>query len=91
METHENKHHVRVHIDQRPYESPSPTTGESLYKLAHVQVGFELFREVKGDEEDPAVPDGLETLHLREDEHFHSGPPKTYTIYREWRTERSHD
>ena len=81
METHENKHHVRIHIDQRPYESPNPTTGESLYKLAHVQVGFELFREVKGDEEDPAVPDGAETFHLREDEHFHSGPPKTYTIY----------
>ena len=27
------------------------------------------------------MPDGLETLHLREDEHFHSGQPKTYTIY----------
>ena len=24
------KHHVRIHIDQRPYESPNPTTGEAL-------------------------------------------------------------
>lgn len=34
MENH--KHEVRVHIDQKPYESPNPTTGEALYKLGHV-------------------------------------------------------
>jgi hypothetical protein len=82
MENHEHKHQIRIHIDQRPYESPNPTTGDALYKLGHVQAGFELFREVKGDKEDPEVPDGPETVHLREDEHFHSGParPKKFTI-----------
>ena len=82
MENHENKHRVRIHIDQKPYESPNPTTGEALYKLGHVQAGFELFSEVKGDKEDSEVPDGPEPVHLREDEHFHSGPaqPREFTI-----------
>ncbi len=74
MEHHEHKHLIRIHIDQRPYESPNPTTGEALYRLSHVQQGFMLFREVKGDREDPEVPDDLDPIHLREDEHFHSGP-----------------
>jgi hypothetical protein len=82
MENHEHKHQVRIHIDQKPYESPNPTTGEALYKLGLVQLGLELFYEVKGDKEDPEVPDGNEPVHLREDEHFHSGPPqhKEFTI-----------
>jgi hypothetical protein len=82
MENHEHKHQVRIHIDQKPYESPNPTTGEALYKLGHVKPGLELFHEVKGDKEDPEVPDGPEPVHLREDEHFHSGPPqqKEFTI-----------
>jgi len=82
MEHHEHKHHVRIHIDQKPYESPNPTTGEALYKLGHVQPGFDLFREIKGDREDPIVENDDEPVHLREDEHFHSGPaqPRKYTI-----------
>jgi hypothetical protein len=68
---------VRIHIDQKPHHSPNPTTGEALYKLAGVQPGFELFREVRGDKEDPFVPDEIEPIHLREDEHFHSGPAQT--------------
>src|SRR5260370_41210154 len=75
MENQEHKHHVRIHIDQKPYESPNPTTGEALYKLGRVEARLELFREVKGDKEDPEVPDGAEGVHLREDEHFHSSPP----------------
>jgi hypothetical protein len=67
------KHEVRVHIDQHPYKSPSPTTGVALYALAHVGEALELFKEVEGHREDAAVPkDGTE-LHLKEDEHFHSG------------------
>jgi hypothetical protein len=82
MENQEHKHNVRIHIDQKPYESPNPTTGEALYKLGHVHVGFELFHEVKGDKEDPEVPEGPESIHLREDEHFHSGParPRKFII-----------
>jgi hypothetical protein len=80
MEDH--KHEVRIHIDQKPYHSPNPTTGEALYKLGNVQSGFDLFREVKGDKEDPIVENDDEPVHLRENERFHSVPaqPRKYTI-----------
>jgi hypothetical protein len=76
------KHEVRIHIDQTPYESPNPTTGEALYKLGNVQPGYDLFREVKGDKEDAVVENDAESIHLKEDEHFHSGPaqPRRFTI-----------
>jgi hypothetical protein len=82
MEHHEHKHQVRIHIDENPHESPNPTTGEALYKLGHVQPDYDLFREVRGDKEDPIVENDDEPVHLREDEHFHSGPaqPRKYTI-----------
>jgi hypothetical protein len=75
-------HELRIHIDQRPYQSPNPTTGEALYRLGHVQSGHDLFREVRGDKEDPIVENDAEPIHLREDEHFHSGPaqPRKYII-----------
>jgi len=81
MSEHEHKHEVRIHIDQHKYESPNPTTGAALYTLGNVAAGLELYREVSGDEEDKPIENGPETVHLKEDEHFHSGPPKTYTIY----------
>ena len=82
MEHQAQMHHVRVHIDEKPYESLNPTTGEALYKLGQVQPGYDLFREVRGDKEDPVVENDGEPIHLREDEHFHSGPaqPRKYTI-----------
>ena len=46
MENH--KHEVRIHIDQKPYESPNPTTGEALYKLGHVQPGLRSFPRSEG-------------------------------------------
>jgi hypothetical protein len=81
MENHEQKHDVRIHIDQKPYESPNPTTGAALYVLGKVPAGLKLYREVRGDREDVPIPNGQEPVHLKEDEHFHSGPPKTFTIY----------
>lgn len=82
MENHEHKRHVRIHIDEKPYESPNPTTGEALYQLGHVQTGYDLFREIEGDKEDPVVENDAEPIHLREDEHFHSGPeqPRKFII-----------
>jgi hypothetical protein len=71
---------VRIHIDQEHYESHNPTTGDALYRLGHVKPGLRLYREVKGDREDTAIDDGPETVHLREDEHFHSGEPRKITI-----------
>jgi hypothetical protein len=78
MENH--KHEVRIHIDEKPYESPNQTTGAALYVLGNVKPGMELFREVTGDREDPEVDNGPEVIHLKQDEHFHSGPPKAYHI-----------
>jgi len=75
-----SKHDLRIHIDEKHYESPNPTTGEALYKLGNVAPGLELYREVSGDREDPGVENDRETVHLKEDEHFHSGPPKEFTI-----------
>jgi hypothetical protein len=81
MSEHEHKHDVRIHIDQHKYESPSPTTGAALYALGKVAAGLELYREVTGDKEDKPIENGPEVVHLKEDEHFHSGEPKTYRIY----------
>ena len=81
MEHHQHEHAVRIHIDEKRYESPNPTTGHALYILGAVPAGLELYREVSGDREDEPIENGPETIHLKEDEHFHSGPPKTYTIY----------
>ncbi len=71
---------VRIHIDETAYGSPNPTTGEALYELGHVKPGLDLFREVTGDRENPAIQNGPEQVHLKGDEHFHSGPPKDFTI-----------
>ena len=74
------KHEARIHIDEKRYESPIPTTGEALYKLGNVTPGLDLYREVTGDREDKVIPNGPETVHLKEDEHFHSGAPQVKHI-----------
>ena len=78
-----SEHEIRIHIDEKPYESPNPTTGAALYALGHVASGLDLYREVTGDREDEPIANGPEVIHLKEDEHFHSGPPKVYTDHRE--------
>lgn len=70
----ERYHDVRIHIDQKPYRSPDRTTGEALYKLGSVPGHHELYREVTGDQEDVAIPESAQTIHVKDDEHFHSGP-----------------
>jgi hypothetical protein len=80
MSEHEHKHEVQLFIDQQAYHSANPTTGAALYALGNVQPGMELFREVTGDREDLEVDSGPEPVHLKQDEHFHSGPPKVYKI-----------
>jgi hypothetical protein len=76
----EVKHQVRIHIDQKQHESPNPTSGEALYRLGEIAPGLDLYREVSGGKEDPLIENGPETVHLKEDEHFHSGPLKEITI-----------
>jgi hypothetical protein len=77
-----NEKLVRIHIDQRPYHPPSPTTGVALYELAHIGRELELYKEVGGDREDELVPREAHEVHLHEDEHFHSAPARhEVTIY----------
>jgi hypothetical protein len=74
-DTQTAKKEVRVHIDQRPYISPTPTTGAALYELGHVASTFVLYREVEGDREDIQISREAVDVHLSEDEHLHSGVP----------------
>ncbi|SRR5260221_3416616 len=68
------KYEARIHVDQEPYRSPNPTTGEALYKLSSVLASHELYREVSGDHEDEPIHNDDGPIHLKEDDHFHSGP-----------------
>jgi Multiubiquitin len=76
----ERKHQVRIHIDEKPYESSNPTTGAALYTLGNVAAGLELYREVSGDREDKPIENSSAMVHLTEDEHFHSGTKPKYRI-----------
>jgi hypothetical protein len=76
----QHQHSVHIHIDQKPHESPNPTAGAALCRLGHVLPGLKLYREVQGDREDPMINDGPETVHLKPNEHFHSGVPTVFTI-----------
>jgi Multiubiquitin len=76
----EHAQEVRIHIDQEPYRSPTPTPGEALYRLANVPASHELYQEVGGDREDDPIQNNGELVHLKEDEHFHSAP-REITIF----------
>lgn len=65
-------HTVQIHINRQAYNSPTPTTGEALYKLGDIGKHQELFREVDGDHEDELVPRDAATVRLKQDEHFYS-------------------
>jgi hypothetical protein len=68
----DTKHEARIHIDRKPYESATPTTGEALYELANISHGKELFREIQGDQEDVPIERNGKEIHLKMDEHFYS-------------------
>jgi hypothetical protein len=73
METAPKKEHeAKVHIDRKPYHSPTPTTHSALYVLGKVPTGYELFLEVQGDEEDKPIPNDGTEIHLKENQHFYS-------------------
>ena len=78
-----NKAHVvRIHVDKHVYESPTPTTGAALYRLAHVPTGLQLFAEGEHGEDSPIANDGT-PIELKNGEHFRSGKstPAGTTIY----------
>lgn len=78
----QTKSRTRIHIDQKPHESPNPTSGVDLYDLGHVREGHVLYREVGGNREDKPVRLDEPAIVLSEDEHFHSAeaPEKHYSI-----------
>lgn len=80
MNTNVAAHLVRIHIDREVFESPDPTTGEALYKLAHVPKNRELFREMSGDHEDEFVPRDETKIDLRKDDHFYSQKAVTIAV-----------
>lgn len=77
MNQHEH-HHKEVHItiEHKHVESPTPTTGEALYRLGGVPEGHKLVRETTGPNIDPVVPRGHEEIHLHEGEKFYFEPDK---------------
>ena len=72
----ERKNEVLIHIDQRKYESPNPTTGAALYLLGNVAEGLVLYRKAKGKEEHDLIKNDEETIWLKDGEHFQSGPDR---------------
>lgn len=81
MSEHEKASTVQIHIDGHKYESPNPTTGAALYVLGHIAAELELFRGGPSERDGSPVENGPEVVQLKDNEHFHSGRPKPYTIY----------
>jgi len=73
-------HVVRIHIDRHPFESPTPTTGSALYRLAHVAPGLMLFKE-RHDHDDLPIANDDVAIDLQKDEHFRTGKAAGTTIY----------
>ncbi|HYC97070.1 multiubiquitin domain-containing protein [Brevundimonas sp.] len=80
MSVNVSAHQVRVHIDREVYESPDPTTGEALYELGQIPEHRDLFREVKGDQEDTLVPRDGSQVNLQKNEHFYSQKALTILV-----------
>jgi hypothetical protein len=72
MSDQETVSQIRVHIDGRPLEFPSPLSGAALYAAAHVEEGQVLYREVTGNQEDELVPKDAPSVALIQDQHFYS-------------------
>jgi hypothetical protein len=78
MSLQDQTHHLRIHIDHKPYHSPDPTTGRALYALAGIGEHAELFREVEGNQEDLLIDRHAPQVRIREDDHFYS--QRAFTI-----------
>lgn len=47
---------VSIHIDNKEYKSPNPTTGAALYVLGHIDPNlYDLFRETHGHGDDEPI------------------------------------
>ena len=65
---------VRIHIDDRPFDLPSCTTGASLYSLCSFDdEDFELYREGDDDQDDFAIPNDDSEIQVAADSRFRTG------------------
>jgi hypothetical protein len=71
---------VRIHIDRKPHEVATPTTGATLYALAGIEMHQQLFREAEGNHEDEPVHRDHSEIRLHQDEHFYSQKENGVTI-----------
>ena len=67
-----NHEEVHITIDRKPYTSPNPTTGHSLYALGSIAAGYDLFRESHGNADDELIPNTNATVELHEGDKFYS-------------------
>ena len=63
---------VRVHVNHKPYEVASPTTGAELYARLGIREGYLLFKEDPEAVEDHLVRHEARHVHLVNDERFHT-------------------
>ena len=53
----EKKHHLRIHIDEKPYESPNPTTGDAFTPWGTSRPASYFIGGTRR-QEDPPIPTG---------------------------------
>lgn len=75
---HKKDEMVRIHINQKQYESPNPTTGSALYALGNISSSKELFKVAKGNGDDQLIPSNNDIVELANGDHFYS--EKEFTI-----------
>jgi hypothetical protein len=71
---------VRIHIDRKPYRSPTPTSGEALYDLAGVPHGRDLYRDLDDEQEDVLVPRDGTVIDVVRDDHFYTRRARAVTL-----------
>lgn len=74
---------VRIQIDKKPHESPTPTTGAAIYALAGIPQEQQLYKQVPGNDGDEPVFNTQNPLNLKNGDHFYSTAEqfKGYTIF----------
>ncbi|HJU04437.1 MAG TPA: multiubiquitin domain-containing protein [Nitrospiraceae bacterium] len=72
MTENERRAKIRIHIDRDSYESPNPTEGRALYKLADIGQNRDLYRVGDGNHEDVEIPRDDTVIELVQGEHFYS-------------------
>ncbi|EKD84350.1 MAG: hypothetical protein ACD_39C00095G0008 [uncultured bacterium] len=70
---------LKIHIDKKLYESPSPTSGQDLYTLGNIDLDKVLYRVSKGSQE-LLIENDSELIYLQENEQFRSDTTRLITI-----------